>query len=276
MTDNMVTALSADWLSNHTQVSTDSDIDQELLLHYTFKSSLKGNYSCPLDGSMENALDVGFSSGVWMMEMSSEFPRCNFFGIDPKPRSPDLVYPDNCLFGEGDFLKQPLPYSDQKFDLVHLRLILFTLGADQMDVLLGEVGRVTKPKGYIEFLEPLLSSSNLGGPLLNKLLFIWSETIVNDAVDDQFCDKLDKSLAERGFSKPVVVKVSIPLGKWGGMVGDFSLAALKLFISNSDHIKSKLNLHDENELSIFLGSVEKECEQFKPHIDVYSGFAQKL
>jgi len=274
MTNNMVTAstLSADWLSNHTQVSADSDIDQELLMHYTFKSSLKGNYSCPLNGSMEKCLDIGFSSGVWMMEMSCEFPECEFFGIDPKPRSPDLVYPPNCLFREGDFLK-PLPYPDNTFDLVHVRMILFTLSPDQRNVLLGEISRVTKKGGFVEFLEPSLSSgSNIGGPLLNKLMFILTETI-NSAPMDEF---YDKSLAEWGFLNPVNDKVSIPLGKWGSMIGDFSLAALKLFISNTNFMRSKLNLHDEKELQNFLTSVERECEQFKPQVDVCSGFAQKL
>src|SRR2546430_8565724 len=112
--------------------------------------------------------------------MFSEFPRCKFFGIDPKPRSPDLVYPDNCLFGEGDFLK-PLPYPDSTFDVVHIRMILFALDTEQKELLLSEVSRVTKKQGFIEFLEPSLSTSNLGGPILKKLLYIWSETNVADA-----------------------------------------------------------------------------------------------
>jgi hypothetical protein len=177
------------------------------------------------------------------------------------------------VFGEGSFLSEPLPYEDGTFDMVHIRLVLFALSADQRKTLLDEVARVTKKGGFLEFSEPATSVGNLSGPLLNKLLHIWTETNVTDPIDEQ---TINAEFAEHGFSSSVNDKINIPLGKWASMIGDFSLAALKLFVANNDHLRSKLDLHDEEGLQIFLASVEKECEQYKPQIGVCSGFAQKL
>jgi len=274
--------ISAGLLSNRTQgndgyvfTSADSDIDQDLLFHYVFKS-LKGNYSCPFNNTMEKCLDVGYTAGAWMMEMATEFPRCQFYGIDIEPSCPDLVYPNNCLFERGDFLKG-LPYLDQTFDVVHLRMTLFTMSVDQILFLLQEITRVTKKGGYIEYLEPELSANN-PGPSLNKLISVWTEVkCTNNVADGQFYSRMDKMLVELGFANAVSEKIAIPLGKWGNMVGEFSLAALKHFIVQTEtHAQSKLNLQNEDDLENFINSIENECEIFKPYINVFSGFAQKL
>src|SRR5437762_2471839 len=50
-----------------------------------------------------------------------EFPNCQFHGIDVEPNVPDLVYPKNCFFEQGDYLKK-LPYQSNTFDVVRLTL----------------------------------------------------------------------------------------------------------------------------------------------------------
>jgi hypothetical protein len=115
------------------------------------------------------------------------------------------------------------------------------------------VFRVTKKGGYVEFLEPDYNSS----PLLGKLMKCRAG---NDV-------KIDELLADRGFVNITKKMVAIPLGK-GSMVGEFSLAAIKSFIETID-----ARTRDEDEL---LYLIEKECEKYDSHINVFAGFGQKL
>jgi len=255
--------VSADWLDNHAQYPSSEDEveDRELLLHYIYKSTLNGNFSCPFDNSMKKCLDIGYSSGYWMMEMATDFPECQFFGIDIEPSSPDLVHPKNCFFGKGDYLKG-LPYQSNMFDVVYIRS-LSTLGTpDQILHLISEVSRVTKTGGYIEFLELDPNSGSLRGPLLEKLMKIY---VGNRAIDRQIVD----ILTDFGLVNIKNNKIPIPLSK-GSMVGEL----LKLFVETVDaRTKSKMNLGAEDDL---LYLVEKECEEHQSYINIISGFAQKL
>uniref|UniRef100_A0A1D1XJ36 Demethylmenaquinone methyltransferase n=1 Tax=Anthurium amnicola TaxID=1678845 RepID=A0A1D1XJ36_9ARAE len=262
------TNLSADWADNRIQENEhiSDNVDRDLLLHYIYKSILNGNHSCPFDNSMEKCLDIGYSSGYWMMEMATDFPNCQFYGIDIDPNVPELVYPKNCFFGQGDYLKA-LPYEDNSFDVVHLRS-LSTLGnSTQISFLLSEVYRVTKKGGYVqyEFFGP--NSDPLLSPILGKLMKIYSNNTM-------FNCKMDRMLVESGFVNVTDNKVvSLPLVR-GSMVGEFSLAALKNFIETMDvRTKSKLDLRgDEDNLQYLL---ERECKQYNVYINVFSGYGQK-
>ncbi|GBC06634.1 hypothetical protein RclHR1_00070001 [Rhizophagus clarus] len=201
---------------------------------------------------MKNVLEIAYSSGFWMMEMATDFPKIQFYGIDLESSAPDLVYPKNCFFGQGDYLKG-LPYQSNFFDMVRLDMAhlrsLSTL--DQILLLLSEVFRVTKKGGYVEFLE-----LDYNSPLLRKLM----KFPVGDS------PKIDELLAERGFVNITNKKVAIPLRK-GSMVGEFSLAAIKSFVET---------IGSEEDYNDLLHIVEEESEKYDSHINVFAGFCQKL
>jgi len=254
--------------------SNDSDPDRDLLLHYIIKSIFKKNYQCPFESTtMKKCLDIGYSSGFWMMEMSTDFPDCQFYGIDIDSKAPDHVYPRNCSFQKGNFLER-LPYSDNSFDLVHVRMILFMLEPEQILFLLGEISRVTKQGGFVEFLELDLSTNMSGGPLLKKFLRDIKGANENIAkVANSYClSRMDQMLLERGFADTINNNISVPLGNWGGIPGECSLTILKLLIVHD----IELDLHHEDEIKELLRSIDKECEQHKPYINVFSGFSRKL
>lgn len=57
---------------------------------------------------------------------------------------------------------QGLPFPDNTFDLVHLETILFSITPAQLDFIINEMVRVTKPSGYIEFVETHMTCRNKG------------------------------------------------------------------------------------------------------------------
>ncbi|CAI2177711.1 11087_t:CDS:2 [Funneliformis geosporum] len=234
----------------------DSDVDQDLLFHLAFKSVLKKNYLCPFDDSIRRCLDIGCSGGSWAMEMSTEFPQCQFIGIDIESRAPENVFPINCLFEESNFLKERLPYPDNSFDVVHIRMTLFLLDVEQIRFLLGEASRVTRQHGYVEILEPDLSA-DYNAPLLSKLV----ADIKGVGPEHHY----EKMLIEHGL-KPTIHETSIPLGKWGGMTGEFALSILKMVLHNNAHLSNEENINH----------ISNECEMYKPQIKMFSGFCQKV
>ena len=66
---------------------------------------------------------------------------------------------------------QRLPFPDNEFDLVHLETILFSTTPAQLNFLIGEMIRITKPNGYIEFVETHMTSRSRGvGEKFGQLL----------------------------------------------------------------------------------------------------------
>jgi ubiquinone/menaquinone biosynthesis C-methylase UbiE len=65
---------------------------------------------------------------------------------------------------------QRLPFRDNEFDLVHLETMLFFILPTQLNFLIDEMIRVTKPNGYIEFAETHISKSEKTSENFGRLI----------------------------------------------------------------------------------------------------------
>lgn len=84
--------------------------------------------------------------------MASEFPSCEFHGIDLCAMFPTSIKPQNARFTQHNFLEK-LPFPDSTFDYIHMRSMLCSLTRQQLNRLLKEISRVLKPLGYIEIVD---------------------------------------------------------------------------------------------------------------------------
>lgn len=92
-------------------------------------------------------------SGIYrVLEMASEFPSCEFHGIDLCAMFPTSIKPQNARFTQHNFLEK-LPFPDSTFDYIHMRSMLCSLTRQQLNRLLKEISRVLKPLGYIEIVD---------------------------------------------------------------------------------------------------------------------------
>ncbi|RHZ76882.1 hypothetical protein Glove_187g116 [Diversispora epigaea] len=253
--------------------SSSSDADQDILFHYSYKFALGGNYVSPINkNNLKTCLDINYGSGSWMMEMATEFPETMFYGIDHDPRTPDLVYPPNCIFQRGDFLKE-LPYPNNSFDYLHIQNTLFWIEDEKLKSLLSDALRVTRGGRYIEFLEQGLQTKN-AGPLLTKYIEVWKQIREARAIGSLV------SQIEDLFREKAEIQIKnfyVPIGKWAGFSGEFFLSALKLFILETASLTSEiLNLRTEDDYKNFVEKIGEECELHKPSVNIYVGYAQKL
>jgi ubiquinone/menaquinone biosynthesis C-methylase UbiE len=84
--------------------------------------------------------------------MATEFPSAQFVGIDQVALFPHDIRPANVTFQKQDVLLG-LPFEDNTFDLVQMRLFSLAFTRSQWAEALKEAYRVTKPGGFVQFLE---------------------------------------------------------------------------------------------------------------------------
>ncbi|CEG64177.1 hypothetical protein RMATCC62417_01201 [Rhizopus microsporus] len=124
--------------------------------HFAFKEMLEGNVvpSVPLDFNKGNlsVLDVGCGSGAWIMDMITDYPKCDYHGCDIVQAIPTNMMPKQFTFKIGNIL-ETLPYEDNTFDFVHMRLMIFALREDEWPGAIKELLRVTKPGGLVQIVD---------------------------------------------------------------------------------------------------------------------------
>jgi len=191
-------------------------------MHYLWKLANQKNHFCPLPEAMSSCLDVGCGNGVWMMEMASAFPGCHFVGIDLAPEAPTTIHPRNCTFDTGDFLSGAgLPYEDESFDMVHVRHVLAWQTPSHADRLLDEIVRVTKRGGRIEIQEPdTILRSATPGIHLTQYNNAWITLMKQRGLDIGLTRDLREPLLQRGVEASYCERISNPVGRWGGPVGE--------------------------------------------------------
>ena len=85
--------------------------------------------------------------------MINDYPDCNYEGCDMVNIVAQKPTPKQFTFRIANVL-EGLPYPDNTFDLVHLRLLALALRYDQWPSVIKELLRVTKPGGLIQMMEP--------------------------------------------------------------------------------------------------------------------------
>lgn len=105
-----------------------------------------------------------------ILEMATEFPNTGmskifhvgtsltlnieFHGIDLRKMFPVTIKPKNATFLQYNLFKEKkLPYPDEHFDFVRIRLMLAFMSEQDFLDILSEVHRILKPMGYIEILD---------------------------------------------------------------------------------------------------------------------------
>ncbi|KAG0180845.1 hypothetical protein DFQ28_000335 [Apophysomyces sp. BC1034] len=97
-------------------------------------------------------LDIGCGSGSWVMEVAIDHPSAHVIGVDIADMFPMTIRPENVQFQLHNVL-QGLPFEDNTFDFVHMRLMIGALRNNEWPMVLAEIDRVLKPAGYVQLVE---------------------------------------------------------------------------------------------------------------------------
>ncbi|KAL9555957.1 hypothetical protein MBANPS3_002106 [Mucor bainieri] len=176
--------------------NNEEELDRLVQVHFIYKYLFGGNFSAPVkdllssnqsrrnSGSSHHqwmqdspslltlspprVLDIACGNGTWILEMATEFPDSQFYGIDILANYPTTVKPANTLFCQHDILDpKGLPYPDDYFDYIHMRQVYSCFSEQDWVTVMKEIKRLLKPGGYIELrdIDPML---NKMGPISSK------------------------------------------------------------------------------------------------------------
>ncbi|KAI8355988.1 S-adenosyl-L-methionine-dependent methyltransferase, partial [Mortierella sp. GBAus27b] len=231
-------------------------------------------------------LDSGCGLGEWTMEIAKEFPNATVYGIDINPElfpGPHQPVPSNCLFTQSNLL-QRLSFPNQYFDFVYQRFLYLGLTVDDWPVALTELKRVMKPGGWLELFEPCMRVHR-AGPRTREVMR-WISRLLQEerGLDFDFAGEKMRRLCESeevGFHNVKLERLSIPVGSWGGRVGQAMAENMVLIFQN---LQSALLPNDDavtpnspaqKAFEMMVQSWIRECEENKSYIDYYILTAQR-
>ncbi|RUP46821.1 S-adenosyl-L-methionine-dependent methyltransferase [Jimgerdemannia flammicorona] len=187
--------------------------------HYMVKFVFDGNYEPQVKGVLKKdarILDVACGSATWILEMATEFPECEFHGIDISPIFPLEIKPVNTNFTVANVL-EGIPYSDNHFDLVSMRMTIWCWNDDYWPAILAEMYRVVKPGGYVQLLEPDDTLWRVE-PEKQEVWKRWNRWHTNIGRDVHIGRRIYKFIQASGFESVQRRYMSTPCN-WGGPVG---------------------------------------------------------
>jgi SAM-dependent methyltransferase len=224
------------------------------LQHYMLRYVLKGNFMAPVH-EPHDILDVGCGTGRWGAELAQQFPQANVVGVDIVPPAPTNTSvrqgheeaPDNYVFVQGDITKG-LPFGDNTFDFVHMRLVVMALPATTWLRAVEELRRVTRPDGWIELVETTVTVRVPGA----EQWISWAQTLAKmRAIDLTAGAQVGAFLRQAGLRDVQELALEIPIGPWGGRIGQLLMVdglagarALEVPVVQMAHLATKPEFDD--------------------------------
>ncbi|RKP10637.1 S-adenosyl-L-methionine-dependent methyltransferase, partial [Thamnocephalis sphaerospora] len=252
-----------------------------------------------------SALDVGCGTGIWMMEMATEFADCEFTGIDQITAQPDDVLPRNCQFVPCDQLTGGLPFGDASFDYVHQRMLVGSVPTGEWGGVCDELFRVTRPSGWTEIVDTdglihgycppdgdyhkghslglcsdsgIVTESELSlclGPAAARINRWMLAAMECRGVQPEEAFELQPVLQKSGFADVQSRCVAIPMGTWGGQAGQMCLNIMRSAIVSLRSFLLQEQITDSVEFAETLRDWELEADRGCYHMEVAVYWAQR-
>ncbi|KAF9107660.1 hypothetical protein BGX27_008650 [Mortierella sp. AM989] len=192
------------------------EVDRLHMQHYIFKAALEKNIHVPIPEN-GRVMEFGCGPATWTMDMATEMSTINFVGVDISPIYPTAIYPRNCNFYNEDFL-HGVSQPHNVFDVVFQRNVSCGLTLEHWQQAMKEAFRILKPGGYYECVESDVTVQN-AGPQTELVFEHLRQSMRTRNVDSGVVRSLNQLMAAAGFVDVNVKEVPVPVGDWGGKVG---------------------------------------------------------
>ncbi|KAG1438530.1 hypothetical protein G6F56_012614 [Rhizopus delemar] len=103
--------------------------------HFALKELFGGNVLSSVAKTLDlekgvSTIDIGCGSGIWIMDMTHDYPNCSYTGSDIVDVTNKNLNINQFTFKYGNVVKG-LPFADNTFDLVHIRLLVYALRVEE-------------------------------------------------------------------------------------------------------------------------------------------------
>ncbi|KAJ3063371.1 hypothetical protein HDU98_000816 [Podochytrium sp. JEL0797] len=222
-------------------------------------------------------LDIGCANGAWMDSLFAHEGglNCEYHGVDISEDTHAWMPVSGAKFKKGSVLES-LPYDDNEFDYVHMRMLFGAIPKTQWVHAIKEAIRVCQPGGIIELCEmdlPILSSgpatSRILTPVLAALASRGLDTVAGTHLRDYFT-----AAGEGNLTNFEIKTVSIPFG-WNGQIGDLmSKVGEEVYRTMGGFMTKVLGIEQQEWFAIVDGAVQ-EWPQTKAFTNATAVWAQK-
>ncbi|KAI8096470.1 S-adenosyl-L-methionine-dependent methyltransferase [Halteromyces radiatus] len=244
--------------------------------HFSLKVIFNGNVLPIIATSLAQEakiLDIGCGSSTWCLEMALDYPRSQIRGLDMADMFPTTIRPQNVTFDLHNAL-EGLPYENNSFDLIHMRLLITAWRVEEWSFILKEIYRVLKPGGYVQLVESdfTVTQKSPMVEMFNKTLYT---TIQQRGLDPFIVKHLDTLLPEHGFQ---IVEKELKLVNYGEKGNPISQEMLWNWKSAMKAMKPILAHHllrQPEEYERFIDRYIQECEQFGLFLQIGAFAARK-
>ena len=189
--------------------------------HFIFRHILQGNTFAPVDALLKHGgtvLDVGCGTGRWGCEIASTHTHASVMGLDLEDVPRRASMPLNYQFRRGNVL-DGLPFPAQHFQYTHQRLLVAGIPLVKWPSVVGELRRVTVPGGWVELIE-MGTTFHQVGPATQQFLAWWASISATRGIDASKVAGIDTLLHGAGCSAVQAKTEMVPVGSWGGRLGN--------------------------------------------------------
>ncbi|KAG1455829.1 hypothetical protein G6F46_001400 [Rhizopus delemar] len=267
----------------------DEEADRLTALHYILKVMFQWNFISPVHDLLASekkhrVLDIGCGPGTWTLEMATEYPNADFYGIDECPIFPTTIKPPNAHFQTHNILKGPLPFENEQFDFIYMRSMMLYLSPVELSNLLSEIHRIMKPGSYFEVIDTDYTIRR-AGPLSNSIINTELKQRVNpvyhvNTMESNTQHPLFAFLTVSTPQQPTISflghfidisqdHVALPLGYWTEQQLDC------LHTDNFKKFLSSLHVPDKTLGKQEVNAILEECERYKSYLNWFICYARK-
>jgi SAM-dependent methyltransferase len=205
--------------------------------------------------------------------MATEMSTINFVGVDISPIYPTAIFPRNCNFYNEDFV-EGVSQPDGVFDVVFQRNVTCGFTFEHWQKAMKEAFRVLKPGGYYECVESDITVEN-AGPQTNVVFEHLRMSMAARSVDPSIVRSLDRLMAAAGFKDIQVKEYMIPVGEWGGKVGQLWKQNMFAILDTVRPQLAKAARISESQVQEIVNAMHQETVAFKSHQIIYVTYGRK-
>jgi hypothetical protein len=243
--------------------------------HFIFRSLLQGNTFAPVHSLLKrggNVLDVGSGTGRWGCEMALKYNQARVIGFDLEEAGRTASMPLNYQFHRGNLLNG-LPFAAHQFHYVHQRVLVAGIPFQQWPFVVGELRRVTTPGGWVELVE-MGTAFHRTGPATKQFLQWLASISATRGIDASRVSQIHTLLHDAGFSNMHAKTETIPVGSWGGRIGNlFAQDLLAGWPSMKSYAHSLLDVSSDA-FDTIIESLEKEWNTSQTCYEIYFACGQ--
>ncbi|KAI7875283.1 S-adenosyl-L-methionine-dependent methyltransferase [Lichtheimia hyalospora FSU 10163] len=245
------------WLPND-----DEEMDRLIGQHFALKALFEGNIAKEALDRVHleegaKILDVGCGPGTWLMDVATERPDCELFGVDMCNVFPSDIRPPNVQFMHGNVLER-LPFDDNTFDFINMRFLMLALRQDEWIIALKEILRVLKPGGCFQSLESGMMDRGNEFCLWVGKTFI--DVMRSRGQEPYIAFTLESILKEAGFNFVKSIQRDTYLDKPDPLNREFLWDIRNIVKSTQPFLAGPLGVPPD-QYSRFLDKFEAECQK---------------